>query len=100
MGCVLLRDPSRDIELTTFTQATPLPAEYVLQAQDETPSDYNLRWSGLAITIGQVIQRQHPHIDHTDWHSHLAGVSRHYMIYSAAKALAFMYNQRLSSRPS
>lgn len=52
IGCLLLQDPAQGIELQTYTQAVPVPIEYIQQAQDETPSDYGLGWSGLAVTIG------------------------------------------------
>ena len=95
MGCIVLKDPEHNIELQVFTQAVPVPTEYVLSAQDQTPSDYNLRWSGLSVTIGQVIHSQLPHVPHADWHYFLTGLSRKDMIHSAAKTLAFMYKQRL-----
>lgn len=95
MGCLLLKDPANNVDLQTFTQATPVDSQYVQQAQDQTPSDYDLRWSGLAVTVGEVIASQMPHIDRTNWHQHFAGVSRQEMIYLAAKTLASMYKQRL-----
>ncbi len=54
LGCVVLKDPANNIDLQVFTQAVPVPTEYVMSAQDQTPSDYNLRWSGLSVTVGQV----------------------------------------------
>ena len=95
MACLLLRDPEHNIELQTFTQAAPIPSEYVLQAKMQTADDYDRHWSGLAVTIGQIIQSHMPYVDPVDWHSHLTGVSRHTMIYNAAKMLAHMYQQRL-----
>jgi len=95
LGCIILRDPANNIELTSFTTAIPVPAEYVLSAQDATPSDYPLRWSGLAVTVGQMVSKVNPHISHYDWHEALTGVSRQTLIYLAAKTLAGMYKQRL-----
>ena len=95
VGCVFLKDPGNNIEVQTFTQATPVPAEFVTQAQDQTPPDYSLRWSGLSVTVGQVIQQNMPYVSHTDWHQHFTHVSRREMIYLAAKALAGMYKQKL-----
>lgn len=91
IGCLLLKDHSRNIELQVFTQATPVPHQFVLAAQEQTPSDYNLRWSGLSVTVGQTIQQALPHIDHADWHRSFAGVSRRDLISLAAKSLASMY---------
>ncbi|XP_072272112.1 protein PRRC1 isoform X2 [Pyxicephalus adspersus] len=98
IGCVILDDPVHGIRLETFTQATPLPLEYVQQAQNLTPQDYNLRWSGLSVTVGEVLERSLPHVSRTDWHVAFTGMSRRQMIFSAAKALAGMYKQRLPPR--
>ena len=54
MSCLILRDPSHGINLQTCSQPTFVPSQYVMAAQDQTPSDYPLRWAGLAVTIGQV----------------------------------------------
>lgn len=34
---------------------TPVPAEIVALAQEDTPADYPLRWSGLSVTIGSLM---------------------------------------------
>ncbi|XP_063820317.1 protein PRRC1 isoform X2 [Pseudophryne corroboree] len=98
IGCVIIDDPMHGIRLENFTQATPVPLEYVQQAQNLTPQDYNLRWSGLSVTVGEVLERNLPHVSRTDWHVAFTGMSRRQMIYSAAKALAGMYKQRLPPR--
>ncbi|KAL7978322.1 hypothetical protein Chor_014861 [Crotalus horridus] len=98
IGCLILEDPVHGIHLETFTQATPIPLEYIQQAQSLTPADYNLRWSGLLVTVGDVIARNLPHVNRTDWHAAFTGMSRQQMIYSAAKAMAGMYKQRLPQR--
>ncbi|OCT98496.1 hypothetical protein XELAEV_18010730mg [Xenopus laevis] len=98
IGCVIIDDPTHGIRLETFTQATPVPLEYVQQAQNLTPQDYNLRWSGLSVTVGEVLERSLAHVCRTDWHVAFTGMSRRQMIYSAAKALAGMYKQRLPPR--
>ena len=54
MSCLILRDSTNSISLQTCSQPTFIPAQYVMAAQDQTPSDYPLRWSGLSATIGQV----------------------------------------------
>ena len=92
---MLLKDGQNRVELSTFTQATPVPSEYVQSAQDLTPADYDLRWSGLKVTVGQVIEGARPEVDHADWHRSLTAVSRRDMLYMATKALAGMYKQRL-----
>ncbi|XP_060765676.1 protein PRRC1 [Neoarius graeffei] len=98
IGCVILDDPGNGIHIETFTQTTPVPLEHVQQAQSLTPPDYNLRWSGLLVTIGEVLERSLPNVSRTDWHQAFTGMSRRQMIYSAAKALAGTYKLRLPPR--
>lgn len=95
MSCLLLKDSSHGIEVQTFSQPTHIPTEYVLTAQDQTPSDYPLRWSGLAKTIGEVIETAKPHIGHADWQRVLSGVSRQESLRLAALSLASIYKQKL-----
>ncbi|NXK94575.1 PRRC1 protein, partial [Formicarius rufipectus] len=95
IGCLILEDPIHGIHLETFTQATPVPLEYVQQAKSLTPEDYSLRWSGLLVTVGEVLEKSVLKVNRTDWHLVFTGMSRQQMIYSAAKALAGMYKQHL-----
>jgi len=95
MSCLLLRDPSHGVELQTFSQPTLIPNEFIIKAQEKTPSDYPLKWAGLAVTIGAVIEDSKPHIGHTDWQSVLSGVSRQQSLLLAARSLAHMYKERL-----
>uniref|UniRef100_A0A2K6ER29 Protein PRRC1 n=1 Tax=Propithecus coquereli TaxID=379532 RepID=A0A2K6ER29_PROCO len=88
VGCLVVEDPVHGIHLETFTQATPLPLEFVQQAQSLTPQDYNLRWSGLSVTVGEVLEKSLLNVSRTDWHMAFTGMSRRQMIYSAAKAIA------------
>jgi hypothetical protein len=55
MGVVVLDDPSHRLTLHTFTQLTPVPSRVVERAQEDTPSDYPLRWSGLSVPIGKLM---------------------------------------------
>ncbi|XP_036590744.1 protein PRRC1 [Trichosurus vulpecula] len=98
IGCLIIEDPVHGIHLETFTQATPVPLEYVQQAQNLTPQDYNLKWSGLLVTVGEVLEKNLVHVNRTDWHVAFTGMSRRQMIYSAAKAIAGMYKQHLPPR--
>ncbi|NXD46031.1 PRRC1 protein, partial [Copsychus sechellarum] len=98
IGCLIIEDPIHGIHLETFTQATPVPLEYVQQAKSLTPPDYGLRWSGVLVTVGEVLEKSMQNVSRTDWHAALTGVSRQQMIYSAAKALAGMYKQQLPPR--
>ncbi|NXH09390.1 PRRC1 protein, partial [Bucco capensis] len=98
IGCLIIEDPVNGIHLEAFTQATPVPLQYVQQAKSLTPQDYNLRWSGLLVTVGEVLEKNILNINRTDWHMVFTGMSRRQMIYSAAKALAGLYKQQLPPR--
>ncbi|NXL95620.1 PRRC1 protein, partial [Alectura lathami] len=98
IGCLIIEDPVHGIHLEAFTQATPVPLQYVQQAKSLTPQDYNLRWSGLLVTVGEVLEKNLLNVNRTDWHLVFTGMSRRQMIYSAAKALAGMYKQHLPPR--
>lgn len=95
IGCLILEDPGLGVHLEVFTQATPLTLDSVHQAQSLTPPDYSLRWSGLLVTVGEVLERSMPNVSHADWHRSVTGMSRRQMIQSAAKALAGIYKQKL-----
>ncbi|XP_073333928.1 protein PRRC1 [Pagrus major] len=98
IGCLILEDPCHSIRIEVFTQATPLTLELIQQAQSLTPPDYNLRWSGLIVTVGEVLERNLPNINRTDWHQAMTGMTQRQMIQSAAKALAGIYKQQLPPR--
>ncbi|XP_075267591.1 protein PRRC1 isoform X2 [Opisthocomus hoazin] len=98
IGCLIIEDPIHGIHLEAFTQATPVPLQYVQQAKSLTPQDYSLRWSGLLVTVGEVLEKSVLNVNRTDWHVVFTGMSRRQMIYSAAKALAGMYKQHLPPR--
>ncbi|XP_071399925.1 protein PRRC1 [Centroberyx affinis] len=98
IGCLILEDPGLGVHLEMFTQTTPLALEHVQQAQSLTPPDYSLRWSGLLVTVGEVLERSLPNINPTDWHRAVTGMTQRQMIQSAAKALAGLYKQQLPPR--
>ncbi|CAF1450303.1 unnamed protein product [Adineta steineri] len=98
LGYVLLSDPLNSIELHLFTQAIPVPIEYVYQARDRTPADYPLKWSGYMVTIGEILHSQIPFINPEDWHETMSGTSRRDIIYATCKSLAYMYKQRLNRK--
>ncbi|NWS82146.1 PRRC1 protein, partial [Toxostoma redivivum] len=98
IGCLIIEDPIHGIHLEAFTQATPVPLQYVQQAKSLTPQDYSLRWSGLLVTVGEVLEKSMLNVSRTDWHAVFTGMSHRQMIYSAAKALAGMYKQQLPPR--
>ncbi|XP_077353552.1 protein PRRC1 [Festucalex cinctus] len=98
IGCLILEDPGLNTRVEVFTQATPLSLEHVQQAQSLTPPDYSLRWSGLMVTVGDVLERSVPNINKSEWLLAMTGMTQRQMIYSAAKALAGIYKQRLPPR--
>ncbi|XP_040915393.1 protein PRRC1 [Toxotes jaculatrix] len=98
IGCLILEDPGYSIRIEVFTQATPVALEHVQQAQSLTPPDYSLRWSGLVVPVGEVLDRSLPNINRTDWHQSMTGMTQRQMIQSAAKALAGIYKQQLPPR--
>lgn len=95
VGCIVLEDPTRNINLEIFTQAVPVPPEIISHIQSATPSDYSLSWSGLSVTIGQAFQHQMPWVEPSDWHKTLTGQSRRDIIYEAAVTLAGLYKEKL-----
>ncbi|KDR15996.1 Protein PRRC1 [Zootermopsis nevadensis] len=94
IGVLMLKDPGQEINLQTFTQLTPVPAAMVALAQDDTPSDYPLLCSGLAVTIGSLMA-QNLEVHHSEWHQALTGVSRREMLLVAAKVLAGLYKNSI-----
>ncbi|XP_007542486.1 protein PRRC1 isoform X2 [Poecilia formosa] len=95
IGCLILEDPGHGICLEVFTQATPLTLDHIQQAHSLTPPDYSLRWSGLVVTVGEILERSLPNISRTDWHKSVTGLSQHHIIQCAAKVLAGLYKQQL-----
>ncbi|RDD46344.1 Protein PRRC1-B [Trichoplax sp. H2] len=93
--CVALEDIAHDICLETFSQASRIPTEYVLQAQEQTPDDYPLRWSGLAVTCGHLIRADRD-ID-GDWHEEIFGLSLHEIVAIATSVLAGEYRKALEN---
>lgn len=55
LGVLILNDPTKQINLQVFTQMTPVPASIVALAQEDTPNDYPLKWSGYSVTIGSLM---------------------------------------------
>lgn len=73
---------------------TPVPAAVVSLAQEDTPTDYPLKWSGLAVPIGRLMG-SNLNVHHSEWHYALTGVSRREVILLAAKTLANLYKTSL-----
>lgn len=68
------------------------------QAQALTPPNYSLRWSGLMVPVGEVLERGQPNINRADWHQALTGTSQRHLLQSAAKVLAGIYKLKMPSR--
>lgn len=71
LTCLALNDPTSKLELETFSQSIHIPKVYITKAEESTPSNYNLRWSGLSFTLGEVIIGSGQ--AHGDWHSKISG---------------------------
>ncbi|XP_065167297.1 protein PRRC1-like [Atheta coriaria] len=95
LGVLILNDPIKQINLQIFTQMTPVPAEIVALAQEDTPADYPLRWSGLSVTIGSLMG-SNLHVPNSEWHQALTGTSRRDIILQAANVLATLYKNSSS----
>lgn len=95
LGIVLLNDPKRNVNLQTFTQMTPVPSQIVMMAQEATPEDYPLKWSGLAVTVGSLMASS-LQVPHTEWHHALTGISRRDIILLAVQSLAGIYKNTIN----
>lgn len=80
LTCLALNDPTSKLELETFSQSIHIPKVYITKAEESTPSNYNLRWSGLSFTLGEVIIGSGQ--AHGDWHSKISGTGTLYMCMS------------------
>lgn len=95
LGVILLNDPKNNVNLQTFTQMTPVPSQIVLLAQQDTPEDYPLKWSGLSVTIGSLMANN-LQVSHNEWHHALTGVSRRDLIFLAVQSLAGIYKTTIN----
>ncbi|XP_076235508.1 protein PRRC1-B-like isoform X2 [Calliopsis andreniformis] len=95
LGVILLNDPKHNVNLQTFTQMTPVPSQIVTMAQEATPEDYPLKWSGLAVTVGSLMASS-LQVSHNEWHNALTGVSRRDIILLAVQSLAGIYKNTIN----
>lgn len=95
LGVILLNDPKHNVNLQTFTQMTPVPSQIVALAQQATPEDYPLKWSGLSVTVGSLMANS-LQVSHNEWHQALTGVSRRDVIFSAVQSLAGIYKNTIN----
>jgi len=98
IGCILLDDPVNNIILTVYTVAVPVESDIIQDVHSATFKDYDLRWSGLAMTIGEAIQKKINWINPSDWQRILIGTPRRDLIYSAATTLAQLYSRKLPQK--
>ncbi len=94
LSCLALSDPARKIQLTTYSQATPVDASFVQAAKAATPDSYPRRWSGFAETVGSVIAKSW-NVPPQNWHEAVCGVERAETIELASKTLAGLYQKAL-----
>ncbi|KAK9307283.1 hypothetical protein QLX08_002310 [Tetragonisca angustula] len=95
LGVIVLNDPKRNVNLQTFTQMTPVPSQIVTMAQEATPEDYPLKWSGLSITVGSLMA-SNLQVPHNEWHHALTGISRRDIILLAVQSLAGIYKNTIN----
>lgn len=85
-----LDDPNLSLHLHNFTSTIPVPNDYILQAQRQTPNDYPLKDMGLAISLGEAVGCTN---DNMDFEEKLCGVHHLVNLKSAAKILSGMYSK-------
>lgn len=95
LTCLALSDPTSKTELETFSQSVQIPSVYIKKAEESTPSNYNLRWSGLSFTLGEVMLGSGQ--EHGDWHSKISGSSKRQILTLAARSLAGQFRERLKA---
>ncbi|XP_066597065.1 protein PRRC1-like isoform X2 [Prorops nasuta] len=95
IGVIVLNDPKNNVNLQTFTQMTPVPSQIVTMAQQATPEDYPLKWSGLAVTIGSLMANS-LQVNPNEWHHALTGISRRDIIHLAVQSLAGIYKNTIN----
>lgn len=95
LGVILLNDPKRNVNLQSFTQMTPVPSQIVAMAEEGTPEDYPLKWSGLSVTVGSLMANS-LQVSHNEWHYALTGISRRDIIYLAVQSLAGIYKNTIN----
>ena len=98
VSCILLDDPENNIKFEVFTLAVPIDGDIIADMQKATPSDYDLRWSGLSVTVGETIQQRLSWVKPSDWHRALTGQSRRDILYAACLLLAELYKRRLPDK--
>ena len=95
--CLTLSDAVNGIDLTCYSQPTPVDADLVERAKAATPDDYPRRWSGLARTVGSVAAEAWS-VQPDQWHLASAGVQRSEIVLLGAKVLAGRYKRELANK--
>ena len=98
VACILLDDPENNIKFEVFSLAVPVDGDIIADMQKATPQDYDLRWSGLSVTVGETIQKKLSWVKPSDWHRALTGQSRHEILQSACLLMAELYKRRLPGK--
>jgi len=95
LGCLFLDDSEFDIQLKVFTTAIPVENDIIKLMHDGTSDNYDLKWSGLNVTVGEAVQQKVNWIPPDNWHQILAGTSKKDIIYNSAVTLAELYKRKL-----
>lgn len=88
--CVILDDPSKNLQIEVISQAVQIPPAAVGFLKAHTPGDYPQRDSGFAVTVGQAVAEATGFTPY-DWQEQLSGAPRRKSIESAAVSVAFQY---------
>jgi len=67
------------IRAEALSERVRFPAEYAAEARARSKQTSELGWS---TTVGHVLHRRHPELDHDDWHrdARFGGVSRRVLV--------------------
>ena len=96
MSCLVLSDPSNSIELTAYSQPTPVNERFVEMARQETAESYPKRWSGFSTRIGTIIGKEWD-LAGEDWHETVCGVTRPEILFGVGKTMAGLYKRSLAN---
>jgi len=95
IGCLLLDDSKFNIHLKVFTTAIPVENDIIKLMHDGTSDNYDLKWSGLSVTVGEAVHKKVNWISPDNWQQVLAGTSKKEIVYNSAITLAELYKRKL-----
>jgi len=97
ISCLVLSDPSRKINLQSYSQPTNVDAKYISMLKDGTPENYPRQWSGFAVPIGQVMAEE-LNVPHSSWQEAVAGLHRRDLLFLAAQGMAGLYKRAIQAK--